>query len=154
MMVWHYTVRLKEIIDSGVILPATANVPDRERPIVWFSINQDWERTATNAIEGPDGTRVDLDREGLLKHGQTVARIGVGPETAPHHWATLKRLGRIKTRMARGMVRVASECGADPMEWRGTFDPVPSDKWLAIEVYENGFWIPFQYAPLPAETGL
>ena len=40
------------------------------------------------------------------------------------------------------------------MEWRGTFDPVPSDKWLAIEVYENGFWIPFQYAPLPAETGL
>jgi hypothetical protein len=142
---WHYTARLKEILESGVILPATANVPEREIPIVWFSTNQDWEKTVTKVIRRRDGTETgQLSRDDLVAHGFTCARIGVSPETAPHHWVALKRIGRINNATARGLYSEALKKGADPMEWRGTIDPVMQDKWLAIEIFNEGQWIRYE----------
>lgn len=52
MVVWHYTTfsRLTRILLTGEIRPASAGVPEGERPIVWFSRNPVWEETATPEI--------------------------------------------------------------------------------------------------------
>jgi hypothetical protein len=60
-LLWHYTVRphILSILSDGVIKPATAFVSRRERPIVWFSSNQNWEQTANKSAAMEDGRIVD-----------------------------------------------------------------------------------------------
>jgi hypothetical protein len=109
--------------------------------IVWFSSNQDWERTVWKAIRYPDGTTVQLDSMEELAEYCGLVRFGVAPETAPHDWRALKELSGMSARLARGLYEAAIERGANPNEWFGTFDPVPRELWVAVEVYENGKWV-------------
>jgi hypothetical protein len=46
---FHYTtgLKLKQIINSGQIRPSTAHVPPHEKPVAWFSTQDQWEPTAT-----------------------------------------------------------------------------------------------------------
>jgi len=46
--------------------------------------------------------------------------------------------------VARDLVGEARKRNANPREWRGTFDAVPREKWLAIEVFERLRWVPFE----------
>ena len=41
----------------------------------------------------------------------------------------------------RGLVAAARENGADPIDWPGTFDPVPRTDWMAVERYVDGTWV-------------
>jgi len=107
---------------------------------VWFSTNQVYERTAIKGVEIPGCPPRDATWEEMLSLG--LVRIGVRPETAPYNWGALQVKSRMSNRLALGLVRVAKEVGAKPSEWRGTFEPVPRELWVAVERYENGIWIP------------
>jgi len=50
--IWHYSVypHLLSMLRDGFIKPATAFVEPPERPIVWFSKSQTWERTVTKGL--------------------------------------------------------------------------------------------------------
>lgn len=152
-IVWHYTtgIHFKDIVRDGVIKPATAVVPDNEKPIVWFSLNPEWEETANKGLCGPKGENISLDRTGTMKHGGGLVRIGVAPETAPYDWRTLRELSGMHHKMATRLYRAAIEQGARPGEWRGTFEPVPRSKWVAIEVFHEGAWAPVQFDPEPID---
>jgi len=128
-------------VRDGVIKPATAYVPIGEHPIVWFSTAPVWEETANKRLLKPDGTVVNLDRDGTYARGGGLVRIGVAPETAPYTWGILKVKSRMKPKMAEGLVKAARRCGAKPSEWRGTFDPVPREKWIAVEVWDGTKWV-------------
>jgi len=54
-LLWHYTTgtHFREIVDDGMILPATAFLAPGERPIVWCSANPLWEPPACQAIPVP-----------------------------------------------------------------------------------------------------
>lgn len=144
MAVWHYTVGIRyQLIErDGVIKPATAFVPQGEKPIVWFSLNQQWEKTADKSVKDEDGTLRHLNTAETAEVGGGLVRIGVAPETAPHDWKTLRELSGMTSAMAQGMYHAAIDKGARPGEWRGTFQAVPRSKWTAIEIFENGEWVP------------
>ena len=141
--IWHYSVypHLLSMLRDGFIKPATALVEPPELPIVWFSKSQTWERTATKDMRLPDGSSATLDFRGMLSRGVRPVRIGVSREIAPYDWPALRRLSGMESRMANGLVRVARELGADPRDWRGTFEPVPMEVWGDIQVYDGGAWI-------------
>lgn len=141
---WHYTVlqHIIQIDNDGVIKPATAGVPQDEKPIVWFSTNQDWEPTANKCAVNGDGLIIDLNKEQTEMLGGGLVRIGVDAETAPYDWRALKELSGMSGRIAQGLYDAAIACGARPGDWWGTFDPVPRSKWTAAEVFKNGSWVP------------
>jgi hypothetical protein len=138
---WHYTTAEKfiQIARDGVIKPSPAYSPASERPIVWFSSNQEWERTANKSVLNPDGT-VAGDMMTTLKSGGGLVRIGVSPETAPYDWWTLTTLSGMSVRTAQILYRAAIETGARAGDWWGTFDPVPRSRWTAVHVYQKGHW--------------
>src|SRR5262245_44666416 len=106
---WHYTTgqKFRLIVTDGEILPATAGVPEGERPIVWFSTAPDWETTANKYLLRRDGTIEHLDRAKTAELDGGLVRFGVAPETAPHDWEALKELSGMSSEMAQGLYRVA-----------------------------------------------
>ncbi len=143
-LAWHYTTldRFVVILADGEIRPATASVPANERPIVWFSLNQHWERSANKALQTPDGRVIGLDMKGTAQHGGGLIRVGVILARAPYTWGELKQLAGMQQDIAGALVRVARKDGADPREWRGTFDPVRRSDWHAVETFIDGAWMP------------
>ena len=69
------------------------------------------------------------------RYGIPLIRIGVALETAPLRWRDMREQGLIPASIASSLVRVAKRQYAHSGEWRGTFDPVPAEKWLALETY-------------------
>lgn len=142
--VWHYTKGrlLPAILADGLIKPATAFVPVNEKPIVWFSTNQHWERTMA---PGKDfGRHWYSMEETASKFG--LARIGVDPDIAPYDFSALRELSGMTSAVANGLVKAAKKRYAEPREWRGTFEPVPRHLWIAIEIWRDGAWVRYEEA--------
>jgi hypothetical protein len=143
IILWHYTFlpHLESILRDGLIKPATALVEPPERPIVWFSRNQFWERTVTKGMKLANGRLLELDFNAMVAHGMFPVRIGVLPETAPYDWLALRTISHMKPEMADGLVRVAQEVGADPRDWYGTFKPVAMEEWVDLQVFKSDVWV-------------
>lgn len=136
---WHYTSleRFAQIMESGVILPATAHTGKNEKPVVWFSANQFWEQTANKAIIQYGQIR-GLTREEMFRLG--VGRIGVSIESVPYNWEGFKKVSGILNRVSKGLVVSAKKVKSNPKDWRVSFEPVIREKWLRMEVWQNGKW--------------
>jgi hypothetical protein len=141
-MLWHYTIWLDEILDDGVLKPSTQYLADARQWAVWFSKNPQWEATVkkTHPLTGRDMTFTELSEVGL-------ARIGVAVETAPVGWQEYQRLTGMTRPEARMLEKAGRAWGANPKDWFVSFDPVPQDRWLAVEVWRNHRWCPHVYAP-------
>lgn len=133
---YHYTIGnyLPAIVTHGEIVPATALVPRGVRPAVWCSTNQDWEPTATK------GSNVWSTH----RHGGSLARIEIDPAAAPHSWADYKRESGERPKMIARLSAAARSVGADPQDWRVSFDPIPRESWLSIEVFSRGRWVAYE----------
>ena len=67
-LLWHYTTGtcFLQIVDDGMIRPATAFIAPGERPIVWFSAHPLWEPTACRthkrerATDGNKGMMISI----------------------------------------------------------------------------------------------
>jgi hypothetical protein len=145
-MTWHYTVgtNLVAILESGMLRPAIAGVPAGERPAVWFSMNPVWERTANKSwIVRATGIAYVLSREETETKGNGLFRFQVRPEAAPYSWDEFKRLSGASRQTIRQMERRARDLLALPQDWRVSFDPVPRDQWIALDVWRRERWVPF-----------
>ncbi len=140
---WHYTIgaKLSAIWYSGEIRPATAGVPAGERPIVWFSFNQEWEITANKSLLTPDGKIVSLTKEETENRGGGLVRIEVSVEAAPYDWKALREMSGMSRVMSSALYKSAIDRGSCPGEWRGSFEAVSNKDWLSIEVRRAGRWI-------------
>jgi hypothetical protein len=142
---WHYTTgrAFISIVEFGWILPATAFVPKGEKPAVWFSLNQDWEQTANKGGLEEDGTRRTLTREETCERGGGLVRFGVAVEAVPCDWNGFKKRSGIRPETARCLAARGRACGADPNEWRVSFEPVPREQWVAVDVWDRatGAWV-------------
>ena len=137
---WHYTTvnRALQIVESGVIKPATAFVPKGEKPAVWFSSNQFWENSCNKGIldpTQPTGTRTATKEEMILL-GDGLARIGVAPRIAPYNWEELKKRRGINPQIARKLASMGKKDNYDSSEWRVSFDAVHEDFWDDIQLWE------------------
>lgn len=144
--IYHYTtgLKLKQIINSGAILPTDAHVPPNEKSVAWFSTSPDWEPTATKCpIPGKLGQLI------TAKAQNGLVRIMVPGICAPHPIQTLPRIAGTSLQAYTGLILAGLELGADPGAWRFTLGPVPtalfrevefydfaSDQWLAVDIAE------------------
>jgi hypothetical protein len=145
-VVFHYTtgLKLRSIINSGVIKPSTAHVPPHEKPVAWFSTSPDWEPTATKVpIPGKAGQVI------TAKVHSGLVRITVPGSVAPFEIQQLPKIAGTSLQAYTGLILSGLELGADPGAWRFTPTPVPtalfrevefydfaSDRWLAIDLAE------------------
>src|SRR5258708_39671803 len=105
-MLWHYTIwtgRAELILQSGEIRPGTDALDDGERPIVWFSRNEVWERTAAEtAIRNFGGKLKYPSQESEHRDGGGLWRSGVHDATAADRWGVgLKASGGLTRRLQR-----------------------------------------------------
>lgn len=139
MRIFHYTVGLHiaSILCEG-LRPATAFVPDEVRPAVWFSAEQFWEPTANKRLD--NGRSLDM-RE-TEEHGCGLFRIEVPESTAKLRWADYRQLSGDSSAVVRGLARVARSWRANPSHWRVSFDPVPPDSFIGVEMLARDSWQP------------
>jgi hypothetical protein len=138
-IVWHYTlgIYIHQIIADGEI-HLSDNTKDR--PIAWFSANQDWEETARRNLN-VNGVRKPLNRIETEKHGKGLYRIGVHPDEANlKPWIRLKRHARLAPSSVYLLEDTAKELGANPFDWWGSLKPVSSEHWVRIEHFADNTW--------------
>ncbi len=142
-ILWHYTRgdNMRGILQDGTIKLATAGIMQNERPVVWFSTNPIWEETVNGIVIERDGTLKYLDKDETHAECGGLFRIGVAPETAPYTWEVIKVRARIKPKVAKVLAEIAREKGANPKDWRGTLEPVPREKWIAVESWNGSEWV-------------
>jgi len=127
LLAWHYTLGVKatDILRDGFIRGATA-VPTGDRPIIWFSLRQIWEPTATKGRMFA-GERPDLTLAEMIDEGHGLWRFGV-PKIDLLAWKPLQQKAAISRDMARVLVREAQRAGTDPKFWYGSLEPVAVDR--------------------------
>lgn len=136
---WHYTTgqNFVQIVKSGVLLPTAAYIARRERPVIWFSLEQFWEPTAQKRLQGrPE----ELGMQGTYEHGGGLVRFGVAPaHLVP--WPRLARLARIPSAVQRGLVQSGRAQGATPERWLGMIGrPMSLMDIEAIDVFDGQSW--------------
>jgi hypothetical protein len=131
--VFHYTkgFHLTSIGESGVLRPSMG-MGVRARPVLWLSTNSEWERTVDCGAWW-DGQDEDACPGGYV-------RISVKREAAPYRWSDYKRLGGEDPVFLKALANTAREVGANVREWRVSFDPVPRDLWLGVQLWLGGNW--------------
>lgn len=140
---FHYTTgqKIGSIRSDGLIRPGTAFVQKPERPAVWFSREPFWEPTAAKMLGTPQGPR----RLAMREHTQEICgglfRIVVDAGAAPHDWSEFRTLSGVLPALARGLAKVAKMCGANPRNWRVSFEPVPLSSAIAIESFDGHRWV-------------
>ena len=144
--VYHYTtgLKLRQIINSGYIKPTTAKIEPHEKPVAWFSTQDQWEPTATKVpVPGMAGQIETAQAQGGL------VRITVPGTCAPFIFPQLPLIAGTKPTVCIGLLLAGLELGSDPDSWRFTPTPVPTalfrevefydfatDRWLAIDLAE------------------
>jgi hypothetical protein len=142
-LVYHYTPKLPEIVESGEIRPLNSR-NDLIRPAVWFSLDDRFWNNQRTVNGGPDLAGVE---RWYAEEGCTVARIGVDAALAPY---TLKQVFKLSGRESelfrrQQWIRLTEPTELAPMKlWRATFSPVPAYQWQSIEVLHNGQWLPYE----------
>ena len=146
-VIFHYTTgtRLKQIINSGAIKPTTAKIEPYEKPVAWFSTQDQWEPTATKVpIPGMAGQIATARAQGGL------ARITVPGTCAPYAFPQLPLIASTKPSVCIGLLISGLKLGRDPDTWRFTPTPVPVTLFREVEFYDfaNNKWLAIDLAEL------
>ena len=144
---YHYTtgLKLKQIINSGCIKPTTAKIEPHEKPVASFSIQDQWEPTATKVpIPGMQGQIETAQAQSGL------VRITVPASVAPHTFQDLPAVAGTKPSVCIGLLIAGLELGSDPGTWRFTPTPVPTFLFRDVEFYDfaNDRWLAIDLAEL------
>lgn len=136
----HYTTgeKFKAIVASGYLMPTGVLVKPPERPVLWFSLNQQFEPTARKAAIDGGAYRV-LSVEETGRHCGGLVRFGLSPRKLLAG-EKLRTRARIARPLWAGLARIGIQQKADPALWLGCLDAVPVEH-LAIDVMNDaGEW--------------
>ena len=144
---YHYTtgLRLKQIINSGAIKPTTAKIEPNEKPVAWFSTQDQWEPTATKVpIPGKQGQLF------TAKAQSGLVRITVPGTCAPYLFPQLPLIAGTSPQACIGLLLAGLELGSEPNTWRFTPTPVPTALFREIEFFDfaNDRWLAVDLAEL------
>jgi len=137
---WHYTTgeKAKLIFESGELKPTGAFIEAHEKPILWFSTNQDWERTANKWIMAPDGKILPLTMEETRNMGGGLFRFGM-PSLQLIQWPKLARLANMRSKIQWALEEGGLRAGADFREWCGLLEPVSIDALTCQTMTDSGW---------------
>jgi hypothetical protein len=143
----HFTTgqKLKQIINSGAIEPTIAKIEPHEKPVAWFSTQEQWEPTCTKvAIPGIQGQIETARAQGGL------VRITVPGTAAPYVFTQLPLIAGTKPSVCIGLLIAGLELGSDPDTWRFTLRPVPTALFREVEFFDFAHerWVAVDMAEL------
>ena len=146
-VIYHYTTgsKLRAIINSGAIKPTTAKIEPNEKPVAWFSTQDQWEPTATKVpIPGRQGQLL------TAKAQSGLVRISVPGTCAPYLFPQLPLIAGTKPSVCIGLLIAGLELGSEPNTWRFTPTPVPTALFREIEFFDfaNDNWLAVDLAEL------
>lgn len=139
-MAHHYTYGyvLRQIVQAGVLNPSRAYLQNGEGEAVWFSNRADWEPLLNFCLRDPHTGVISrwLTRWDSAVVGRGLARIDVAPETSPYTYADFLASDRVSAAYRDTHARLT---GHRPhrLLWRLSYEPVPRDKWIAIEMFDG-----------------
>jgi hypothetical protein len=138
---WHYTtgIAFQSIVKSGVLLPSKKYIAKNERPVLWFSLNQDYEPTAAKGVRLDDGRVAQGSRDTTYKFGGGLVRFGYAAKRLIP-WRDLKKKARIPIRVVDGLERVGRKMQAHPGDWLGSFRAISISE-LVIDVWDGASWV-------------
>jgi hypothetical protein len=141
---YHYTTKrvLDEIISSKTIRLATKDVPKKEKPVAWVSVNPTWELTATKMMRAMDGKIQQLTFYDQLSHFG-CARIQV-KNYGLNTWKKLIHIARISSDTVNFLEHRGRTMGGEPSEWFGSIYPIAIEKWIRAETFVDGEWVEYQ----------
>jgi len=143
-LIWHYTakVHLENILQDGLLKVSEFEKQQRfKKPSLWFSANQEWEPTATKlAGDGLGGIRSLTKEEMHELFG--LARISVKySELKFNTWAAYKHISGLATSWLDNMEKVGIEKGGNPKEWFVTFNSIPENEWVNVQIWDGDEWV-------------
>jgi hypothetical protein len=142
--VWHYTVGacIEKILADGELRPSTM-AQGREKSILWFSTNSEWEQSARKVIV-LDGKKISLDKLGTEQLYNGLYRIGV-PSHLLTPWSDLQKLYKPES---VSTLEDARRFGSNPSEWWGSLTPIRSEHWFKKERFDK-VWRELNEAEIP-----
>ena len=145
--IYHYTtgLKLRSIINSGAIKPTTAKIEPHEKPVAWFSTQEQWEPTATKVP-----TPGKLGQLITAKSQSGLVRITVPGTCAPYVFPQLPLIAGTKPSVCIGLLIAGLELGSDPDTWRFTLQPVPTALFREVEFFDFAHerWVAVDMAEL------
>lgn len=142
---FHYTTEtiLEIIIQSEIIRLASAGIENKkEKTCAWVSSNPKWEATATKMIRNQRGEPTQMTFEEQLKNFG-CARIEVESKGL-FPWKTIRKIAKIKPKMADAMESSGIRIGGNPSEWFGSFSPIDINRWIRAEIFRDGKWVEYE----------
>lgn len=142
IIAWHYTTGDKAvlILESGELRPTDCNVPAWEEPVLWFSLRQSWEPTATKGfVDARTGRRRDATLTEMHRLGGGVVRFGVDAARLIR-WPALAKAAHMRSATARGLEKSGRSKGAVPSDWLGSLQPVPLADVLHLQQFNGETW--------------
>lgn len=144
-LVHHYTTEnhhLPLILSSGLLLPSNAGA-EHEEPLLWFSRNQVWEKTATKMVREGTGVRLLTFHEQLAKWG--CARFSLsGDDSRIMNWAEACKYAGITSTVKRKLEVVGKKRGGSPFDWCAVAVSIPlSDSALTKQRFDGKHWVDF-----------
>jgi hypothetical protein len=142
---FHYTIAHSyDLIRAEGMIKTTAVGTDlAERPAVWFSFAPMWEPTATKGFWNPETDEYHRATWDEMVGVLSPVRIEVVPDAAPYAWRDYVRLGGASMATIRALQESARGWGANPFQWRVSFDDVGREMWLRVEHWSGAEWAPF-----------
>jgi hypothetical protein len=141
---YHYTfyTRLLKIIDCGYVRTTGKGIDQGERPVVWVSTHEGWEKTLNKLISAGSLPKL-IGRDELFQRRLLLpARVEINPATtALHPWGEFKKTGGITQFSSKLLEEQGLRMGANPTNWFVSFENIPSSSWLSIEVWDGEAWI-------------
>jgi hypothetical protein len=135
-MIYHYTkTHHLESITSQGLQPTDILLARGEKPVLWFSTNDHWERTVLCVPSLAEAHQF------MSRHGEGLVRIACEDNVAPHRWQEIKVLACMPPRIANNLEKAAKLVYADPRQWRCTLDVVPPSLFVAIEQFDGTSWL-------------
>ncbi len=138
MIIWHYTTseRLVPILSTGELKTTDMGVTPGEKPILWFSSNQVYERTAYRLKDNGESFSIREHIEnfgGFVRFGIGIP-LNAGLEIFPWEGGKLADEARIPPDERTRLEKTAKPQGANPNEWYGTLKNVPVSSCAAIQI--------------------
>jgi len=141
MNIYHYTFghKMPEIANDGYLRPTGVNIAHDERPVLWFSRNPVFERTAAK------GT-LENGKVRLMNFGEMHEHLGIYrfalpmPDQRVFTWVRLPKLANIPQRVVKHMISEGVRRGAKPSDWLGTFVPIALHE-MKFEVWDGDKWV-------------
>jgi hypothetical protein len=134
-IVWHYTVgaAIKQIHSDGELHLSTM-AQGREKSILWFSANPDWEPSAVKTIL-LNSRKIPLDKTGTEQLYGGLYRIAVSSSLLIS-WAEMKQAYKPES---VEILEDAKRFGANPLDWWCSPSKVRSEHWMATERFSDGW---------------